>query len=121
MDAHHRRIFRLVNRLVQERDRHSDRETVAEAIGEMIKYSSDHLTAEESMLREIDFPGLDGHVQLHKAFRSSVGTMVLRSLESDPPSLGEVLEFLHNWWTNHILVEDMKYRDLALTSRGESP
>ncbi len=118
MDGHHRRIFQLINRLAKARDKASGEETVSEVIGELMKYSSDHLAAEEALLDRIGFPELDAHKELHKDYRLTLATMALQALESGTPSVDKVIGFLRTWWTNHIQVEDMKYKSHALRSRG---
>jgi hemerythrin len=55
----------------------------------------EHFEAEERLMRELGYPGLDAHAEAHRAFRSEFGVMVREFRRSGPTAL-EALT-IHNW------------------------
>lgn len=63
-------------------------------------------------MKKYGYPDLDSHTEANKDF------MTVLERFSESVATGEkykgsqlVLDFLNDWWTNHMLVEDMKYKD----------
>jgi hemerythrin-like metal-binding protein len=71
-----------------------------------------HFQAEEELMRLAHYPGLDEQQRAHRGY---VRTLVRLANENalNPSALSEdLLQFLKEWWLNHILILDMGYVQL---------
>jgi hemerythrin len=111
LDGQHQQIIEMLNRLVstpEAKDTHS--ETISDILMGMTQYSLEHFKTEESLLKEHGYPGLEKHRQEHIAYRKKAidfSTATTLGVESVPQVL---VTYLSEWWTHHILDEDMKYK-----------
>lgn len=74
-------------------------------------YTASHLAREERMLEAVAYPDLARHRLSHDEFRGQCEAFK-RQLEDDAEALepAEVERYLVDWWTRHILGEDMAYK-----------
>lgn len=110
MDSQHRRIIDLVNRLIDGHGTENDAEVVAETISKMLQYTREHFASEETLLLQYEYPACDDHRNLHRKFLKDAiqfNTAVMLKVDGTSTKL---LEYLRDWWIDHILIEDMKYR-----------
>jgi hemerythrin-like metal-binding protein len=117
MDVQHQRVIKIFNRLVDNARDDARSEKVSEALAELVEYASEHFKCEEKLLRDHGHPDLAHQEREHRAFRRQVGELCLIAFTEDESVVHDLLAFLHDWWTNHILVEDKKYATLALEGR----
>ncbi len=75
----------------------------------MTDYSLMHFKKEEKYLQNFDYPGLTKHRNYHKTFIYTVAMYNVDLLSSDPPDPVEIIAFLQEWWTDHILKLDKAY------------
>jgi hemerythrin-like metal-binding protein len=111
LDEQHRQIIGMLNRLVSLPETGDTRsETVSEILTTMTHYALEHFKTEERLLKEYDYPNFEEHRREHvdyrkKAIDFSMATSL--GVEAVPQIL---LSYLMEWWTHHILEEDMKYK-----------
>ena len=110
MDNQHQRIISMINKLGRVDDLEVSSETVADTLTNMIEYSKEHFRIEEQMLVQSNYPDYARHRELHKDFlKKTVSFCTATTLKVDEvPS--KLLLYLSDWWKDHILVQDMKYR-----------
>lgn len=110
LDNQHKNIINFINKLISnpEIDVHS--ETLHDILQEMMRYSKEHLYDEEMLLRQNGYSDFDTHVNYHMEYLEKFAELSLSVTESDLTVPADLLSFLRNWWANHILVEDMKYK-----------
>jgi len=114
IDEHHRGIVTTINTLYFGMQYNYAKDMLAPIIDMMNDYTRIHFHIEEAVLEKINFPTLERHrglhndltVKLHEAGRNS-------TLDKDPR---EFMEFLKNWWINHICHEDLIFRDYLVAS-----
>jgi hemerythrin-like metal-binding protein len=111
LDQQHRQIVGMLNRLVSTPEANDTlSETISDILTAMTRYSLEHFKTEESLLKEHGYPGLEEHRQEHIAYRKKAidfSTATSLGVESVPQIL---VAYLLDWWTHHILDEDMKYK-----------
>jgi hemerythrin len=74
----------------------------------MNNYAQLHFRCEEKILREMGYPLVNDHLELHAEYARKMETL-LQSADQD--DLREkIYEFLMQWFDQHILKEDMKYK-----------
>ncbi len=111
IDADHKGLFDLIREL--ENANLTDG-YLAEIIGRLEDYAAEHFAREEMLMKSMNYPDFDEHVKKHRAFvewLETVKTTYRRAAES-PFQIGDMVNhFLESWLTNHIMKDDMKYRD----------
>lgn len=75
----------------------------------MSSYASYHFRAEEAIAASVNSPDIESQSISHEAYSEKVNHMAANCTGDE---LDQVLGFLANWWTTHILEEDMKLKPL---------
>ena len=111
LDRDHRHLMELLNQLHEVIRRNDAREVIGAVLVELIHYTEHHFSAEEQLMAEAGFPGLDAHRQTHDRLRHSVRDYEAE-FRDDPRNViaAELFEFLCDWLLHHIKTEDMDYR-----------
>lgn len=110
MDYQHKKIIRMINELIEHQQAGEDSEFISNKLSQMTEYCLNHLADEEEMLMESGFPDFASHQALHDEFRNKVVqicTATSLGIDVMPVMLG----YLSEWWSHHICVDDMQYRD----------
>jgi len=109
MDEQHKKMVGILNRLYEAMKAGKASKELTAIIDEMIDYTKYHFGSEEKLMEKFSYSGLAAQKEEHATF-------VKKSLEfQDQVASGklavsiEVMNFLKDWWTNHILVSDKKY------------
>ena len=111
LDQQHQQLVKMLNRLIAKRetiDTHS--ETISDMLLAMTQYAKEHFKTEENLMKEYGYPGLEEQKQEHRTYRIKAvdfSTATILGIEAVPEIL---LAYLFEWWTHHILDEDMKYK-----------
>lgn len=110
LDDQHKKIIRIVNKLIENSHELVNSVTVADALDEMTKYASYHFKTEEQLMEENGYSGYEQQRAQHKAFKIKL----VQLCSATTLQVGEVpdilLNYLGEWWVQHILQEDMEYR-----------
>ncbi len=103
VDAQHQAIVEQINRLLATVANSS--EHIA-AINALITLGTEHLSHEEDLLIDYDYPNYEQHHAEHQRYKDGFYTIL-----SDPDKpLEDKTAFIKSWWNHHILYEDMKYK-----------
>ncbi len=94
IDAQHQELFRRAERLIGAL-RAGDRREVEPLVRYLSDYVVEHFAAEERYMREIGYPGLEGHRAAHDAFREDLAEMLADYQRKGPTPL--VALTMHNW------------------------
>lgn len=87
------------------------------------KYAEIYLTREEKLMEEFGFPHLEEHIAQHRLFVEWLETVektYQRAAESPFQISSIVNDFLENWLVEHIIKEDLKYRDFIINKTAQS-
>ena len=114
LDGQHKTLIGMMNQLIGTPNVDSNSAIITDLLDNMIKYATTHFVEEERLMsahRYLDFPTHQAqHVEFMKktAEFCSVeeGTVVVHDFSDT------VLGYLREWWINHILVDDMRYKSL---------
>ena len=120
IDKDHRELFELVQELAE-----ADLSDgfVLGLIGRLEEYTEKHFSREEALMRAYAYPGLDDHVEKHRMFSEWLKTveMTYRRAAESPFEISDLVNaFLGNWLVEHIMKEDMMYRDF-IAGRKNAP
>ena len=119
MDSDHRVLIGLINQLASA-EKIGNRRVAESVLDELLNYAIDHFNREEQFLLESGYPFADlvAHKLQHAAFTETIQDIRWQYLRGFRPRINhEVLYYLRDWLSKHILVEDMKYAVLASAER----
>lgn len=82
---------------------------------ELATFTVQHFKHEEDLMIQYNFPGYNGHKEIHEDLLSKVGDVIKNVEEGKEVDLIAVLQFLKDWLYNHILGADRQgYTDFFL-------
>jgi len=104
VDEDHKKLVSMVNELFSACFAGVGDEAVSAILDKVIDYTQYHFAHEEEFLRERASPSLEPHAEEHRKLTEQV----LAIRQQGASALSEdVLEFLRDWLTHHILETDM--------------
>jgi hemerythrin-like metal-binding protein len=110
-DQHHQLLIRLLNRTILATGTSTAHaETISGILVEMTRYAREHFKAEEKLMEVYGFPGLEEQKKQHRAFRKKTADFSAAISLGDEQIQDDLLKFLADWFTHHILESDMAYR-----------
>ncbi len=111
MDDQHKKLLGMINRLIEEQHTLTDPKTIANLLMEMTDYAQVHFRAEEYLMAEYGYDKKKQQELQHQAFIDK--TVSFYSASDMGPNILSValLNYLSTWLVNHILKEDMKYKE----------
>ncbi|RAU21293.1 hemerythrin [Paramagnetospirillum kuznetsovii] len=113
MDADHQRLLTLLNRLYDAWHGGEGVDELGWLFDELLAYADTHFAAEEMALKSRNYQRLEKQQTDHIRLKASVIDFRNRYLSGDTPTVltEEMTQFLKDWLLQHILGEDMLYKD----------
>ena len=108
IDADHRRVFDLANKLRAEFLEEPEHSIVGEVLVELIEHTGDHFLREEALMRALRYPDYEKHKAEHTVLMHQVNDLHLRFMEGNGTLAVEVSKFLHEGLVPHIMKSDME-------------
>jgi len=108
VDAEHREIFALVNRLHKSIVECHERAAQDEILALIVEKARAHFVHEEALMRSIHYPGLVDQKRLHKAFVAETGRLAAEYQSGEKHLPINLAMFLHEWLVTHMRTEDRK-------------
>jgi hemerythrin len=94
LDAQHQELFRRAERLIAGL-RAGDRGEVGPLVAYLLDYVDEHFAAEERLMAELRYPGLDEQRRAHAAFREDLARLAVQFERKGATALVSLT--LHNW------------------------
>jgi len=117
-DGQHQKIVEMINTLHDAMKSGQGASLIGNIVESLINYTSTHFAAEERLMQQHGFPGLDEHKAQHAALVTKVLQMQAKYKEGKALPQGLML-FIKQWLMTHILDEDKQYGPF-LNSKGIS-
>lgn len=117
IDDQHKQLINMINNLVDSTHITVDSEIMSETLSEMTRYMDYHFKTEETYMIDSDYPDYSIHKELHDEFMEKTIQFCEDTITRKETIPTEVLSFLMDWLTNHILKSDMQFKP-HLNSRG---
>jgi len=108
-DQHHQHMFSLGNQLADAMTSGQGEPAVSNILDELVAYTQFHFAAEERFMREEGFLALTQHEAEHLELTRRVFDFQERHRRGQAKLSIELILFLREWLTEHILVTDKKY------------
>ncbi len=111
IDDQHKKLVGILNEIIDILNSGNVDDDLKKIVKELADYTSDHFSYEEEFMEGIGFPDLETHKNEHSRLTDEVFDTMTQLVSGQKMNLEDVYEFLHGWLINHILENDLKYRD----------
>lgn len=115
IDNEHNRLFDIIreaNELIHAEILHDKYDEIIRILNELRNYTDTHFNDEEEFMEKINYPELEAQRKAHSAFINKLVNIDFAEFdEIDNNQQGyllELIDYLLNWLTNHILGSDLK-------------
>jgi hemerythrin len=109
IDDQHQSLLDTINTLLVEQRVRYDAAKFSPALYSLIHYAYTHFATEERYLLQVHFPDLKQHVLEHIDFIMKTLSLALKVESSRDESRTELLRYLKEWYSSHVLGTDRKY------------
>ena len=111
IDSQHKKMFSIINDLFHAM-KDSDDEVLKRVLGELVDYADYHFSTEEAYFEKLEYPEKEAHIKTHELYREKIMSFVLEYKDGEKLLPYEILDFLEDWWINHITGVDRKYVEI---------
>ncbi len=120
IDSQHKNILKAINALIDAIDEGQTHIFCSKLHSALKAYTERHFSHEEKILKKAHFPGLSSHKKEHRYFVQKVEEIYeqMKNGEADIEVELQMLDFLKEWFYNHILKSDFDYVDTLLQHVG---
>ncbi len=108
-DEQHKKLVSLVNKLYDAMKEGKGKEILSEVFNELIEYTKFHFKSEEEMMLKYDYNGYKEHLDEHNKLTKEVLELKDKYEKGNIFITTELLAFLKEWLSHHILEMDKKY------------
>ena len=109
LDAHHRQMFTTINELYESIRTHASSTLISALFRKALDYGLMHFQAEEAVMNKVQYSGLTAQTIAHQSYTRRLENLLQGSVLKPDQLSHDVLQFLKDWWLNHILKMDRAY------------
>ena len=114
LDSDHQALIHLINRLHEYLETEEEPAVLEEIFETLVAYIDYHFAREEKVMDACEYPLADSHKEEHLGFTQEIRYIRDRYVKGGDADIGQgLLDFLRNWLTHHILIQDMDYKAYA--------
>jgi hemerythrin-like metal-binding protein len=106
IDAQHERLVGLVNQLDDAMRAGHGRDVVGQVLDDLIQYTVHHFAFEERLMDQYEISSSAAHKAEHKTLMADVTSFKATFDAGSAAVSTELMSFLRNWLSNHILKTD---------------
>ncbi len=110
MDADHQKLVSMISSLYDSMKKGESKQVVSRLVTELNNYASTHFENEEKMLANSNSPEVLLQKEQHVKFLNKIGEFKASVDSGKLNTSVEMLTFLNNWFLNHIMMVDIKYK-----------
>lgn len=108
-DTEHQRLFHIVNQLYDGMKSGRGKDVLQGVLQELVRYTQQHFSGEETVMRQAGYIGLQQQIDEHKRFVARVNDLSERFKAGSGALSVELLDVLRDWLVNHIGGMDRQY------------
>lgn len=112
LDEQHRKLFDIVNDLIDENDMGSHR--LLPIVHELVDLLVVHFQQEHTVMTESNYPGLSEHSQEHQRFVDKIKEFFQEYQQGDTDLEYKWISYLKEWVYNHTTRVDVRYGEHLL-------
>jgi len=109
IDQQHERLVKMLNGLHDAMSARHGNDVLAAIVDELLAYTAEHFSYEESLLKGHAYRNTTEHLALHTELTRQVHDFADQIRSGRVGLSPSVLSFLTHWLTGHICTEDEKY------------
>lgn len=109
IDSQHKVLVDILNHLHAAIVHHQGSLEVTHVLDELVDYTRIHFAVEECLLRMLDYPDYEEHKAKHEKLIEQIRHFRQRLIDEGRASTFELLHFLKQWLTVHIMESDREY------------
>lgn len=115
VDRQHRGLIHILNGLYEQIGKGRGETAILGVLGEFQRYADYHFDTEERLLKKhaAVFRVQAAHLASHDAYRHRIEALRQRQQAGEALVPVQVMAFVVNWWSGHILNDDRIYVSLA--------
>ncbi len=117
IDMQHKNLVKIINDLHQAMIAGRGKAELGKIISSLVSYTKAHFKTEETFMESHLYPEYAGHKTQHEQLTKTVIEFQGRFEKNEVGLTVEVMDFLKNWLSKHILGTDKKYVPF-LNSKG---
>ena len=110
-DSEHRQLIDQINKLSQSLRVGAGGRTMGIILDSLVSYTAIHFAHEEEYMRLYEYPCYEEHKLEHEALTAQVAEYKERLASGKTSFSIELLIFLSDWLTNHIMKTDKRYME----------
>jgi hemerythrin len=110
IDEQHKMLIQKLADLSEAFTKGLEQNKIMQTLEFMMDYTDFHFSAEEKVMAEQEYPGLEEQKQQHEEFRMTLNNILEDYKEEGTTTAiaAEINDFLHNWLIDHIKGSDSK-------------
>lgn len=113
IDQQHKNLVKMVNTVYDAMGQGKGDEVLKPILKALVDYTKSHFSHEEQFMKQIGYPNLVQHQQIHQAFTQKVQDVYAKVTAGQHVSSVSLAGFLKDWLVSHIMSEDKKYAMVA--------
>jgi len=117
IDGQHKKLIDLLNQLYDAMHSGKGKEVLGKTLDELVAYTKVHFRTEEELFKKFSYPGFTQHKNEHDKLTNQVVEFQEQYKAGGSMLSIELMNFLTNWLSGHILKSDKKYTSF-LNSKG---
>ncbi|GFO57096.1 hemerythrin [Geomonas sp. Red276] len=108
VDIQHKLLFEKFNDFLLACDAHLDHEAIYRLFWFVEAYAVTHFSREEALMKELNYPGMAGHREMHRRFSEQVADFKeqLKNEGPTPVLVAAIKDFIAQWLVEHISTVD---------------
>lgn len=111
IDDQHKKLVNMLNALNDGVEKGDADAVLAKIFEGLVVYTAKHFAYEEDLFAKTGYPMSEGHIKEHEALKTQALDLKAKMDEGDFMVGVEVLAFLKDWLTNHIMKSDAAYSE----------
>jgi len=115
IDEQHKIWIGLINKLHEAMRQGDSHNVLKSVLAEVVSYTKTHLSHEEKLFAQYNYPESAAHIAIHKKFTDQI--LEYQKEQSDNKTMLslEVMNVLRNWLIDHITNTDKKYSQFFIS------
>lgn len=109
IDTQHKKMIGIINKLYFAMQAATEKDELKTILKELVDYADYHFTTEEQHFKEFNYDDTVEHMKAHEAYRAKISKFSEDYYNNAIMLPFELMDFLGEWWTKHILGVDRKY------------
>jgi hemerythrin len=109
LDGQHQRLLHIINTIIEDQQDKYNSAKFSASLATLIHYAYTHFATEERYLSQSNYPELEQHIIWHIDFIVNTLNLALKIKVGSDDIRKELLIFLQDWFSLHVLGFDRKY------------